>query len=544
MKNQYTGNRPLSQQFLWNPLMAGVIFPSKMLNVKEKAAQLIVPRLDGGRLGDEEYLNQILKLVDAGIGGFILFGGSIPETPDAIGRFQERAWIPLLITSDIERGLGQQLEGGTRFPSQWAVAEAIDPDNPDDVALLHEMLNVVRDECIAAGIHAVFSPVADVNVNPDNPIICTRSFGEDPERVSWFVKEYVKGLQGLQSGVGSQRSAITPNSELRTSNRAHSSAPLQACAKHFPGHGDTAVDSHTSLPAINADRNRLERVELPPFKAAIDAGVGMIMVGHLQVPALEPEAIPATFSKRIVTDLLRKEMGFKGLVVTDALDMGALKAICDEGEAAVRCLEAGCDILLHPSEPLKMLEVILKAVDDGRLPLERVEEAYVRVMNAKKDINVGAYGHTPLQGSPEIAHEIAKKAVKFRKGRGLSSSDSLVCMVIDDDGDGSVAGPFLDAVKDRFPGLRTVSSSSEIRQEENVIIPIFSRIAAWKGSSGLSRNSSTKIMDVLSRGGRAVLISFGSPYILNNFSADVMIDAFDPADFMQRAVAEKTLTQA
>ncbi len=480
------------------------------MNIREKAGQLIVPRLDGNRLGDGEYLNKILGLVDAGIGGFILFGGKIPETPEAIRRLQERARIPLLITSDIERGLGQQLTGGTRFPSQWAVAEAINPEDAGDVALLHRMLSVVREECIAAGIHAVFSPVADVNVNPDNPIICTRSFGEEPERVSWFVKEYVKGLQGVI-----------------------------ACAKHFPGHGDTSVDSHTSLPVINADRERLENVELHPFRAAINAGVGMIMIGHLKVPALEPEPIPATFSKKIVTNLLRDEMGFNGLVVTDALDMGALKAICDEGEAAVRCLEAGCDILLHPSEPLKMQEAVVKAIEEGRLTAERVEEAYGRVMNVKKGINVGAHGYTPLRGSPDIAYEIAGKAIKIRKGRGLNSSDNLVCMVIDDDGDGSVAEPFISAIKERFHGLRTVLSPREVRKGETVIFPIFSRVSAWKGSSGLSKASSDKIREAVEKAGRSVLISFGSPYILNSFASDVMMDAFDPADFMQRAVVER-----
>jgi len=499
--------------------------PMLMLNVKEKAAQLIVPRLDGNRLGDEGYFKQEAGLVDAGIGGFILFGGNIPETPEAIRRLQERARIPLLITSDIERGLGQQVTGGTRFPNQWAVAEAINRGNPDDINLLHEMLNKVREECIASGIHVVFSPVADVNVNPNNPIICTRSFGEDPEKASWFVQEYVKGLQGGFVW-------------------AYGHTPILACAKHFPGHGDTAVDSHTSLPVINVHRERLEKVELPPFKAAIEAGVGMVMIGHLKVPALEPEPIPATFSKRIVTDLLRKEMGFKGLVVTDALDMGALKSVCDEGEAAVRCLEAGCDILLHPSEPLKMLEAIVKAVENGRLSLERIEETYSRVMGIKNQWSVtgGQWPDIGTQQSIDIADKIARKAVKIRKGRGTSQSGNMACIIIDDDGDGSVAAPFLNIMKDRFPGFRIVSSTSEIKQDETVVIPIFSRVSAWKGSSGLSKDSFEKVKSFIDRAGRAVLISFGSPYILNSFDADVMIDAFDPADFMQKAVIEKLIS--
>ncbi len=500
-----------------------------MSDLREKAAQLIVPRLDGNRLLEEYYVKQITALVDAGIGGFILFGGKIPDTLGSIRMLQERAGTPLLITSDIERGLGQQIAGGTRFPSQWAVAEAIERGNPNDIVLLHDMLTAVREECVAAGIHAVFSPVADVNVNPDNPIICTRSFGEEPEKVSWFVAEYVKGLQG----------GSTQNSKLKTQNC------LLVCAKHFPGHGDTAVDSHTSLPVINADIKRIERVELPPFRAAIDAGVAMIMIGHLKVPALEPEPIPATFSKRIVTNLLKEQMGFKGLVVTDALDMGALKSVCDEGEAGVRCLEAGCDILLHPSEPLKVLDAIIDAAKNGRLSKERIDEAFKRVMGLKKQWSV-AGGQWPVIGaqqSKDIAYKIAKKAIKIRKGTGVCSTEIIACMVIDDDGDGSVARPFLDAMRGKVPGLRVVSSPLDIKGSETAVLPIFSRVSAWKGSSGLSEGSSKKIRDVISRGGRVVLISFGSPYILNSFDADVMIDAFDFIGYMQEAVVERLVTE-
>ena len=487
-----------------------------------------MPRLDGSRIEtDNDYFNHTASLVEAGVGGFILFGGNIPGTPYAIRRLQERAKIPLLITSDIERGLGQQIEGGTRFPNQWAVAEAIDLGNSDDITLLHEMLNIVRTECISAGIHAVLSPVVDVNSNSDNPIICTRSFGEDPKRVSLFVKEYVKGLQKV--------SAFTDHWPLTTGHF------LLSCAKHFPGHGDTAVDSHTSLPVISADKKRLEMVELPPFKAAIEAGVKMIMVGHLCVPALEPEPVPATFSKRIVTDILRGEMGFRGVVVTDALDMGALKTLCDEGEAGVRALAAGCDILLHPTEPLKMIEAVVKAVEYGRLPFERVEDAFNRVMSIKNQWSVvsGQWPEIGIQQSKYIAYEIAGKAIKIRKEKGLSSSENVVCLVIDDDGDGSVATPFLNAMKERFPDLKTASSPSEIAEGETIVVPVFSKVSAWKGSSGLSKNSLGKAKSAIQRGGRSVLISFGSPYILNSFNVDVMINAFDPADFMQRAVVER-----
>jgi hypothetical protein len=227
--------------------------------------------------------------------------------------------------------------------------------------------------------------------------------------------------------------------------------------------------------------------------------------------------------------------------VTDALDMGALKSVCDEGEAAVRCLEAGCDILLHPSEPLKMLDSIVRSVEVGRLSYERVDEAFWKVMDIKKQWSVagGQWPEIYTQQSEDIAYKIAMKAIKIRKGTGVRSSENIVCLVIDDDGDGGVARSFLDAMRGKFPGLRVVSSPLQVKEGETVVLPIFSRVSAWKGSSGLSEKSAENVRGAIHMAGRAVLISFGSPYILNSFDADVMMDAFDLADSTQEAVVER-----
>src|SRR5574342_558706 len=215
--------------------------PMKIRSLREDVAQMVMPRIEGSKLSDPAYHEQVLELVHDSIGGFILFGGDIESTPRYLGELQKFAKIPLFISSDVERGLGQQLDGGTRFPSQRAVASAINRHSKKDIELLDKMLDAVRIETRAAGIHAVFSPVMDVNNNPDNPIICTRAFGEEPEVVEWFGSRYIKQLQ--------------------KSRGTRERLDLLACAKHYPGRGDTDQDSHSVLPVIRADRSRLNRVE-------------------------------------------------------------------------------------------------------------------------------------------------------------------------------------------------------------------------------------------------------------------------------------------
>jgi beta-glucosidase-like glycosyl hydrolase len=289
-----------------------------MKSLTQLVAQMVMPRINGMQLEDPAYRQEIEELVREGMGGFILFGGSVERTPARLAALQALATTPLLISSDVERGLGQQLQGGTRFPSQRGVAAAISRSSTSDAGLLQSMLDAVRTETRAAGIHIVFSPVMDVNNNIDNPIICTRAFGDEPGVVEWFGSRYITGLQRSNQ-----------NGKL----------DLLACAKHFPGHGDTDQDSHSVLPVIKADRARLNSVELPPFREAVKDGVGTIMVAHLLVPALDAEK-PTTFSKKTITALLREGMAFDGLIVSDALDMGALAKAYSQDEIAVRAVRA------------------------------------------------------------------------------------------------------------------------------------------------------------------------------------------------------------
>ena len=503
---------------------------------------MVRPRLEGARLGDPRYLENIHALIQEGIGGFILFGGTVEHTPRQLQELQFLAGIPLLITSDVERGLGQQLAGGTRFPSQRAVASAVNRRSINDVQLLDKMLDAVRIETRAAGIHAVFSPVVDVNNNPDNPIICTRSFGDVPEIVEWFGSRYI--------------------SRLQKSRGTRDRLDLLACAKHFPGHGDTDQDSHSVLPVIRATRTRLNRVELPPFREAVKDGVGMVMAAHLLVPALDPEK-PTTFSKKTITALLREGMEFDGLIISDALDMGALASTYTPEDIAVRAVNAGIDILLHPRDAKLTIDAIVSAVEQGRLTSQRISESVGRIMIAKTrlglfDTSARKAVRIDYQKHRRIAREIGRKALRVsfgeKKFSPLPRDSGVVCFILDDDNNRESGDVFVRAMRERCKHLLAVvlTPGSEIpeslvldsvRASDFVVLAVYSRISASKGHSGLDdtlRDIAVKILKTIkSEKGKSIMISFDSPYLLDRFKdADVRIAAYDRMDEIQQAAAE------
>jgi beta-N-acetylhexosaminidase len=410
--------------------------------------------------------------------------------------------------------------------------------------LLDRMLEAVRQETRAAGIHAVFSPVLDVNNNPDNPIICTRAFGEEPEVVEWFGSRYIRGLQKTTK---------------------HGKEDLLACAKHFPGHGDTDQDSHSVLPVIRADKQRLNRVELPPFREAVKHRVGMVMVAHLLVPALDP-AEPTTFSKKIVTALLREGMGFEGLIVSDALDMGALAGQYSQEEIAVRTVEAGMDILLHPRDALATVDAVVAAVEQGRLTRQRITESVERIMHAKTklglfDKDMHASEPVDYEQDRQTASELGRKAVRIlnhnRKGKGalpVRHDAGVACFIADDDNSRESADVFIRAMKEQFEhcSLTTLTPDAEmpaclaydcIKAAGFVVMALYSRISASKGRSGISEKLRGMVMDVLRRArevnAKSVVISFDSPYILDLFKdADVRIAAYDRMAEIQKSAAD------
>jgi beta-N-acetylhexosaminidase len=313
----------------------------RQMSTDEKIGQLLFTTYHGSFTATDSpaYKKMMHDVDDLHVGGFILVTQGSPlgvvksqAYPTAVlaNQLQSKSKLPLLIGADFERGSAMRLDEGTSFPTAMALAAA---GNPLDA---YTMGKITALEARAAGVQWIYAPDSDVNNNPANPIINTRSFGEDPARVAQFVSEFIRGAQ--------------ENGALAT-------------AKHFPGHGDTAADSHIDLPVIHADKQRLETLELVPFRAAIAAGVGSVMTGHLSIPALEPDPdTPATLSSNILTGLLRHELGFQGLVITDAMDMGGITVRFAPGEAAVRAVLAGADALLMPPVPDAAFESLQHAV--------------------------------------------------------------------------------------------------------------------------------------------------------------------------------------
>jgi beta-N-acetylhexosaminidase len=270
-----------------------------------------------------------------------------------LNQMQRLAKVPLLVGADFERGSSMRVSGTTKFPYSMAYAAARDVEGSRQEGLM------TAREARAMGIQWLFAPVADVNNNPANPVINIRSFGENSDQVAAHVAAYIDG--------------------------AHSdtTSPVLVTAKHFPGHGDTSIDSHFDLARLDADKDRIESVELKPFEAAIAHGVDAIMTAHMTVPAFEPQEIPATVSPKILTGLLREELGFRGLVVTDAMDMLGLAKQFSMGEASVRAIEAGADVLLMPPDPEVAIRAVLAAVEKGRLTRKRIDQSALRVLEAK-----------------------------------------------------------------------------------------------------------------------------------------------------------------
>ena len=486
---------------------------------KKKIAQLIIARLDGKDIGKR--FKHYGSLVKKGIGGFIVFGGDLKEVKKGIKKLQERAEIPLFIGSDLEQGLGQHINGGTLFPPAMAIAQAIDRKNKKDINLLRKTINIIARETRAAGMNTIFSPVLDVNTNPGNPIICTRAFSDNPEKVAWFGNEFIKGFQ------------------------KHG---LISCAKHFPGHGDTTRDSHRELPVVHADMKRLRRVELYPFEQAIKSNVKMIMVGHLKVPALDAR-YASSLSKKIINGLLREKMNFKGLVITDAMNMHAVsrKSHKSEETACLKALDAGADILLHPENPEKVIEYLASKGDEI---MPAVERSLHTVLKAKKNLKKMGLRYTGyragLQSHWKKAQELTQKSItvspRFRKPRG-----EPVVLIIDDDN--SKAGDALvKMIKTRYPGAKTIYIDNKFRgsmqkllvgiSDRILIAAVFSKISAWKGRAGLTK----KLQDILEKAvkasGFSVIAGFCCPYILSGIKADAVIEAYSDSELSQESAGK------
>lgn len=484
------------------------------MTLEEKIGQMITCRYSGYFVNrGSDYFKELESfIVKRKIGGLIIFGGNVYETAFLTNTFQKLSKIPLLIASDFERGAGNQIQRAIRFPPLMAMGAT----GSEDLAYL--MGKITAFEGRAMGIHMTYAPVVDVNVNPENPIINTRSFGEDPELVSRLAKAFIKGCQ--ENG-------------------------LIATAKHFPGHGDTDLDSHTHLPTILADRERLERVELYPFKQTIEAGVQAIMTAHLHLPALDSTPnIPATLSPVIITELLRKKLGFKGIIVTDSMGMGGITTLYSPEEAALRAVKAGVDMLLLPPKPHEVIDTLVQAVASGEIPEKRIDVSVKRILMAKARLGLNK---NKLVAVDSLANTIAlnehlQQAARMfecsmtlvkNEGNILPLSDSLqkvaVFSLSSDLGDYFAGRVFVSEIEKRCTEVTSFYAESstgekfiqegveKAREAQAIIIALFSSLRAWKGSVDLEIRHIELVREMAEESIPVIVVSFGSPYFLRHF---------------------------
>ena len=484
------------------------------MTLEEKIGQMVVCPYSGRFLNREsEAMKDLESLVlKRKIGGLILYRGDVYETALLTNRLQSLSEIPLLIASDLERGLGNQIDGATQFPPLMALGAI----GAEEQAFL--MGKVTAVEGRAVGIHLTYAPVVDVNINPDNPIINIRSFGEDPEQVSRLAAAFIRGCQ--ENGI-------------------------LATAKHFPGHGDTALDSHSELPTVTGDAERLERVELYPFRKAIEAGVSVIMTAHIHLPALDPTPdLPATLSPQIISDFLRREMGFKGLLVSDAMDMGGVTTLYSPEEAAIKAIQAGVDMILKSPEQEAVMDALIQAAKKGEIPAARIDESVRRILEAKARLGLHKKRLVSVERLDEViaakqhldlAQQMFEDSITLVKNDNQilplpESGMKIAVLSLSSDPGGYFAGkPLVEEMEERdlnvssfyadaFTGEKYLKEAMEKAMEADVIIfALFSVTQAWKGSVGLNENHIQMVKESAASSIPVIAISFGSPYFIRHF---------------------------
>ena len=467
--------------------------------------EFMFPKIDGRGL--EKDPTPYLRLVEKGVSGFILFGGCLEAVRDGLNELQRRAALPLIIASDLERGLGQQVEGGTVFPSAMAFGSASEAGmNEED---LGRAFSAFAEEARWAGINMIFAPVLDINSNPQNPIISTRAFGEQPETVSRLGVLMAKRFE--QQGV-------------------------YACGKHFPGHGDTYQDSHLETPAVNKTFGELESFELKPFRAAIRAGIAAIMAGHLRLPREDPSGLPATLSSRAL-GYLRAKMGFAGLIITDALNMAGAGGNqgFDEMQRAEMALLAGSNVLLMPSEPDETARYLLK-----RLKPSSAAELIGLIMEKRKALAALKTKTLPKKSPPEfegnrrLAREIALNAIKrvFIYGdKSLPAGTEKLIIVLTDDPQRLT--PFADELKKRAPSATVLFNPPDAgAATPPSLVVAHSTPRAWKPPSARLKRDIARFSAM-----GPLWLSLGNPYLIAGERRKVLTYSDDPE--LQREMAKR-----
>jgi beta-N-acetylhexosaminidase len=539
----------------------------KKMSLEEKIGQLISVGVNATFLNQDSDAYKALKhqIEDNKVGGIILFRGPVYESVILVNRMQQLARYPLLVSADLEYGAGMRFEDTVNFPWNMAVAATGNPE------YARRQGEITAREARALGVQHVFAPVVDVNNNAANPVINVRSYGEDPADVSRFAAAFTEGAQR---------------------------AGVIATAKHFPGHGDTAVDSHRGLPEINVARERLNAIEFVPFKATVDAGVGSVMVGHIALPQIdstpvkplpksvkskpldtsedgeiidEKSTMPATMSP-VMGDILRKDLKFSGMIITDALSMSGLTIYFTQEEAAVRALEAGADMLLKPADVDASFDGVHQAVKSGRITEQRVEESARKILAAKYDLGLVEQRLTPVDSIDRIvaskdvyalAMEIAEDAVtlvrdedKLVPFKNLKPESRIFNLAVTNGEDRNwIANAFVSRLGRSGVKVETVvlderSTEQEVQKAieraksaDLVLASLYGRVRSGQVSSvGIPDAGARALSAVIGSKTPVVGISFGNPYLLQSFPGlRTYMVAYGDMPSLQNAVARALL---
>jgi beta-N-acetylhexosaminidase len=526
----------------------------RKLTLDEMVGQVLMPRFAGVYTStDSDIYDQLTSLIHhAHIGGVIGFGGEEAVPPvllnptygsitlgqplalaSMLNRLQAVAPIPLLTAADFEWGVGMRMAGATNFPRAMAFGAA------GDEALAVEAGRVTALEGRALGVHVNFAPVADVNNNPRNPVINIRSYGEDPARVGAMTSAFARGLQ--RGG-------------------------MIATLKHFPGHGDTGVDSHLGLPIVAHERPRLDQVELAPFRAGIAAGAEAVMVAHVEMPTLDKTSGPATFSPQVVTVLLREQLGFHGLIVSDAMNMNAVTMLGTAGENAVKAFKAGIDVILDSRDTMDAFRGLKAAVESGAISRDRLEASVRRILTAKARLGLYRSRAVSLDRLPDvvgtrrhaaIAQEVSDRAITLIKDeRGSvpltlpATASVLYLSALDYPAQWRIAAPsrtIIPALRARWRDTEAVevsdaTSPNELslvramaNRYEAIVAGIYVRTTSGSGRLDLAPPVVRLLQDLArstaTRKQPFVAVFFGSPYVpLSVPELPAMLQTYDFTD--------------
>jgi beta-N-acetylhexosaminidase len=535
----------------------------RKMSLEEKIGQLISVGVNATFLNQDSDAYRTLKhhIEDNKVGGIILFRGPVYESVILVNRMQQLARYPLLISADLEAGAGMRFDDTVNFPWNMAVGATGNPE------YARRQGEVTAREARALGVQQIFAPVVDVNNNAANPVINVRSYGEDPAEVARFAAAFTEGAQA---------------------------AGVIATAKHFPGHGDTAVDSHRGLPEINVGRERLNTVEFVPFQASVNAGVGAVMVGHIALPQIdatavrplpravkskptdtdedgeiieEKAAMPATMSP-VIGNILRKDLKFPGLIVTDALSMSGLTIYFTQEEAAVRALEADADMLLKPADVDAASRGVRAAVRSGRITEQRVEESARRILAAKYDLGLVDQRITPIDtidrvvGSRDVAQlatEIAEHAITLVRDedklvplKNLKPDARVFNLAITNGDDRNwIANAFVSKLNrsgvkietvvldERSTDLEVQKAIEKAKSADLVLASLYGRVRSGQVSSvGVPDAGAHALSALIAAKTPIVGISFGNPYLLQSFSGlRTYLVAYGDMPSLQQAVA-------